>query len=114
MCPRAAILALLVCGCSGSDGGACPSDLPAACPTPVPSYQADIAPLIAVRCGPCHAAGGQAVDRPLMSYAAVYGSRSLVLNQVYGCVMPPAGAAGLQASERAALLGWLVCHAPNN
>jgi len=37
-----------------------------------------------------------------------------VLTQVYSCRMPQPGAAPLTEAERAALLGWLVCGAPND
>src|SRR5262245_58419460 len=36
-------------------GGDCPNDLPSTCPTPVPSYAADIAPILAAKCEGCHA-----------------------------------------------------------
>jgi hypothetical protein len=36
------------------------------------------------------------------------------LNQVYACNMPPGSAAQPTVQEREALLGWLVCGAPQN
>jgi hypothetical protein len=51
---------------------------------------------------------------PFTSYQAVFNSRGLILDQVYHCVMPPAGNPAPDAQERALLLRWLVCGAPNN
>jgi hypothetical protein len=106
---------MLLSGCGEPDGtSTCPNDLPASCPVGVPSYAADIAPVIHDRCAPCHSPGGSAGDRPLTSYAEVYARRGPVLNQTHACRMPPSGATAPTPDERAALLGWLVCGAPNN
>ncbi len=51
---------------------------------------------------------------PFTSYQAVFNSRGLILDQVYHCVMPPAGNPAPDAQERALLFGWLLCGAPNN
>ncbi len=105
----------VVDGGAALDAGGCPSDLPAACPSPPPSYASDVAPIIAARCYPCHAPGGVAASKhELSSYDRVFAQRSAVLNQVYACAMPPKDAAPPAASERQKLLGWLVCKAPNN
>jgi hypothetical protein len=50
--------------------------------------------------------------RPLDSYDAIYRTRTTVLTQLVRCAMPPASEPKLSAEERAALLGWLVCGAP--
>ncbi len=94
----------------------CPSDLPASCPSTVPSYATDIGPFIARTCFPCHTTGGTAVAKhDFLTYAQVYKQRSAVLNQFYACSMPPADAGVVvSAQDRATLLAWLVCHAPNN
>lgn len=73
---------------AGSDVSACTKTLPTDCTT-IPSYANDIAPLVAERCLPCHAAGGVASDRDLTTYANVEQLESTVLSQVYGCLMPP-------------------------
>ncbi len=98
---------LAACG-----GGSCPNDLPAACPTPSPSWSADVQPIVASRCTRCHTQGGAAGTVPLVTYDDVHVRRSAVLNQVYSCRMPQDGLLG--ADERAKLLGWLVCGAPDN
>ena len=122
------ILALVACGTgtrssgdASGDGDAavdagCPQDLPAACPASVPSFAATIDPLIESRCYPCHDKGGVGAGNgnEFTSYASIYDHRSGILNQVYSCSMPQPGAPPLTSDERAALLGWLVCHAPNN
>lgn len=98
-----------------TDAGACPQDLPQACPTPPPSFQADVHDIVTRRCGSCHTDGGVAApSHDFSSYAAIYRQRSAVLNQVYACKMPLPDAGQPTAEERAQLLGWLVCGAPNN
>jgi len=111
---RLALPLLLLTACSGGDDASCPNDLPASCPPGAPGYAATIAPLIQARCATCHALGGQAADRPLDTYDDVFARRGAVLNQVYGCRMPPAGAPQLIDDERSALLAWLVCGAPDD
>jgi uncharacterized membrane protein len=115
----------LLLGCSTGDraeadsqqqdagAGGCPHELPSACAS-APSYQAQIAPIVAARCATCHAPGGVEASKPLDTYAALHARRGSVLDQVYNCLMPLPGAPPLTTEERAALLGWLVCDAPEN
>jgi hypothetical protein len=137
--PSAALVAALLAGaalvvpaCSSSPQGASPSDagvdaedaapfvcptndVPKTCPSPAPSWSADVQPILAARCWSCHADGGVAVqDMDLGSYASVYGGRTTVLSQVYGCRMPPSGEPQLTPAERATVLGWFACGAPND
>ncbi len=94
---------------------ACPSDLPSACPATVPSYKEEVQGVIVSRCWGCHADGGVAQrGNDLSTYDDIFKQRSAVLNQVYACQMPPSDAGALSPAERAALLAWLVCKAPNN
>ena len=96
--------------CSGPPS--CPNDLPASCPSNSAGYAATIGPLVEKRCLECH---GKATNPPdLTSYAAVSAQKSAVLNQVYGCLMPPPDAGQLTTDEREQLLGWLKCGAMNN
>jgi len=113
---RLSAVALLLLGCavSGCGDDSCPNDLPDTCPDPAPSYQVDIAPIITARCVPCHGPGGPESSHPLDSYTRVFGLRTNVLSQVYGCRMPPSGATPLEPEERQALLEWLVCGSPDN
>jgi len=101
-------------GCSSPQPSAtCPNDLPVGC-TDEPSYKTDIATIVSARCLKCHSAGGVEESKPLDSYANVYSRRTTVLTQIYGCRMPPEGEPALSPDERAKLLMWLVCKAPNN
>lgn len=99
-------------GCGGD--ASCPNDLPAACPTPAPGWQATVEPIVGERCQVCHQPGGLSAGFPMTTYQQVYSLRSPMLNQLYACRMPPAGATPPTAAERAALLAWLVCGAPDN
>lgn len=96
-----------------ADGGSCPNDLPADCPTPAPTYADDAAPIIEARCFECHGPGGVAQPRrDFTTYDGVFAQRGPMLNQVYACRMPPEGAMPLLPDERTVLLQWLVCGAP--
>ena len=108
----AALLAMAACG--GTAPRSCPSDLPAACPSTVPSFVHDVSPVFQSACVQCHRAGGSAAERPLTTYAQVASQRSAVLNQLYGCRMPPTDGTSLTPAQRLAVLQWLVCHAPEN
>jgi hypothetical protein len=116
-------------GCSSSpsgDGGGdadadagptCPNVLPAACPSPAPSYETDVLPIFEQRCYMCHADGGittsgSGID--LGSYAQVYMLRGDVTSEVNACKMPPATATQPTLEQRTALLGWLKCNAPDD
>ncbi|MGD0678356.1 MAG: hypothetical protein ABSC94_23345 [Polyangiaceae bacterium] len=102
----------------------CPRDLPTACPNPVPSYASTIAPIVMARCSPCHFPGGvEAAQFDFSVYANIANADTAVVNQIYSCMMPPTAgvpslnigpAPALTLDERADLLGWLVCGAPNN
>jgi len=108
-----AALSALLAGCPGG-GPTCPNDLPASCPSDAPGYAATIEPLIEKRCWACHGPGVQFTGHPLGTYDQVQGDRSAVLDQVYGCLMPPSDAGQLTSAERKELLGWLKCGALNN
>lgn len=109
---RAALLALALAAC-GTDGS-CPRDQPATCPAPAPSFSGQVSALIATYCADCHAPDGQAADRPLQTYAEIFSRRSAVLNQMVLCAMPPPDFPQPTEEERVAILGWLVCGAPDN
>jgi hypothetical protein len=108
-----AALVALGCGPAG-EGATCPNDLPAACPSPAPSYAAEVGAIIQTRCASCHAPGGQEASMPLVTYEQIQRRSASMLTQVYACRMPKAGAPPLADAERKALLEWLVCRAPNN
>ena len=112
------VMAALAAGCgdgtsaAGTTGG-CPNDLPASCPADAPGYKATIAPLLAASCVSCHSPTGTSVHY-LQTYAEVSTLAGATLDQVYACKMPPVGYPELSATERAELLGWLVCGAPDD
>jgi hypothetical protein len=111
--------ASLVVACSSSspgasDAGSCPNDLPSACPATVPSYKDEVSGILDAHCTTCHGPGGTAAEKPLLTYDDVFRQRSAVLNQVYDCAMPPPDERAMTPVQRANLLAWLVCGAPNN
>ena len=114
----AVVVALLGPSCTGSSGtggagGGCPNDLPPACPSNAPGYKATIAPILGVACRSCHEPGGSSLHY-LQTYDEVFALRGPVLDQVYACKMPPSSYPALSPAERADLLAWLVCGAPND
>jgi mono/diheme cytochrome c family protein len=113
------VLSALAAACSSSsspadDAGSCPNDLPTSCPSPPPSYKDEVSNTMDLHCTTCHGPGGTAAEKPLLTYDDLFRQRSAVLNQTYGCAMPPAGERPLTPVQRANLLAWLVCGAPNN
>ena len=118
------VVAAASAACTSSSGGGgaadagtapCPNDLPASCPTPTPSYSATVAAIIQDRCNGCHANGGPGQStEDFSTYDQIHSRRGPMLTQVYSCLMPPPDAGQPTPAERAALLGWLVCEAPDN
>lgn len=114
------VLALVGCGGSGEGGdesaeGACPNDLPDrnVCQDGAPSYAREIAPILEERCNACHYRGNPGSGVSLADHDAVFARRQTVQSRIYSCVMPPEAAPPLEPTERAALLEWLVCGAPD-
>jgi hypothetical protein len=116
------LASVLVAGgfaCTSSSGAppasACPQELPNACPANAPSYANDALPIFERRCFACHTNGGLAGPRhDFSTYDQIYAQRLDILDQLNSCLMPPADAAAPSEAERATLLTWLVCKAPNN
>lgn len=111
---RPLFLGALVLVSCGSSGPPCPNDLPAACPSPTPSYSQQVAPIISAHCLKCHAPGGQEASKDFTTWSGVSFYRQPILTQFYSCRMPPEGEPRPTDQERALLLGWLVCGSPNN
>jgi hypothetical protein len=125
LCPDA-YLPPQMCSVTKCDGGCCLGD---AC-VAVPSYSADIVPLLHQRCSPCHFEGGiedytGPGGLPLTSWALIDNADIAIQNQVGTCRMPPTdgihtkmfhvdAAAPLSTAQRATLLNWLACGVPNN
>lgn len=108
-----AFAAVLCAACGGSSDVSCPNDA-VVCPSPAPSYSTTVSTIIQNRCLSCHGPGGQWASKPFNTYDLVFANRSAILNQVYACRMPPAGATPPTPNERAQLIGWLACGAQNN
>ncbi|HZS40260.1 MAG TPA: MbnH family di-heme enzyme [Polyangia bacterium] len=94
----------------------CPDDLPQSCPQVVPSYQNDVAPIVQRSCAmECHSAGHVAANRALPDYQSLFNLKDAALNNIAVCNMPPPIAMNpLGEADRATLMNWLVCGAPNN
>jgi uncharacterized membrane protein len=110
---------------AGEDGSTvCVNEAPTACHDAAPSYAANVVPIVQAHCYECHAdAGidlsGSGID--LGSYEGIWHERGAVLTQLSECAMPPAMAADgmappvpTTAVERATILGWVACGAPDN
>jgi hypothetical protein len=87
------------------------------CENPIPSYSKDVAPVLDRACNStCHATS--VGPWPLDNYADVFDWGSIIGSDVEQCAMPPpdagAGNGNLTDQERATILNWLVCGAPNN
>jgi hypothetical protein len=100
-------------GASLTEAAGCDRHLPS-CPASPPSYAQAIVPIFNGRCVVCHYPGTTIARNSFSTYAKVYGDRGTVLDQIYGCVMPPAGSPPLTPAERATVLAWLECGAPDN
>jgi uncharacterized membrane protein len=103
-------------GCGGPDPvPGCPNDRPQTCPSPAPSFTAEVNSIIQSRCATCHLPGGLGGARVfLQTYDQIFAQRVPVLNQVSACRMPLVGAPPLTTEERQTLMAWLVCGALNN
>ncbi len=110
--------------CSGSRATDPPDGAPAcaaidasACSQPVPSYATDVAPVLDRACNStCHAPG--VGPWPLNNYTDVFDWASIIAGDLEACTMPPldagAGNGPLTDHERALILDWIACGAPNN
>jgi hypothetical protein len=120
------LLAVLLAGCDGQrlavvyDLGSsdltpaqtCPNDQPDTCPSPAPSYQAQVGTLIQTYCAPCHSPSGVAFDHLLDNYDEVNSIHGSVLDQVNACNMPPAdGGLPLPEADRKIIVEWVACGA---
>ena len=96
-----------------SDASTCDRHLPA-CPMTPPSYENDVAPIIARECSACHYTGSNIARGVFSTYAQLQGGRGSVLDEVYACKMPVAPTRPLTSSERTTLLEWIECGGPDN
>ena len=127
----AAALAALTAACSGSSapsgddaGSECmPIDPPpATCPSPPPSYNGEIAFIVATHCDAMNCHGGTASGsvHDFTTYKGVHDDRFTFAQQVALCPstsggMPPPGYPQPTRDQRLALIAWAtVCGAPDN
>jgi hypothetical protein len=106
---------LVACGDQASHANSCPNDVPPSCPSPEPSWKDQVQAIVDTRCNGCHGDGG--IEQSVFNFATYDGVRlhyTAMLGRLSLCQMPPADAAAPTPAERQALLGWLVCRAPNN
>jgi len=108
-------LVLVASGCRTS--AVPPASAPelVSCPSPPPSYRADVVPVLHRKCFACHAGNGAEVDdHDFSSFAKVRAERVAIEGKVRARAMPPAGRQQLTDPERQTLLSWLSCQAPEN
>ena len=110
------VMAIVLWGCgTAAPAGSCPNDWPTSCPSPAPSYDAVVSQIFHTRCVTCHFTGSTITARAFDTYANVSLDQQPIFYQVSQCLMPyPDGGNPLTTAERQALLGWIVCGAPNN
>jgi hypothetical protein len=100
-------------GCAGNTD--CPNDLPddSDCPSAAPSYSQQVSGVLEQYCEVCHLPGNGVSSHVFSNYDEIFATRRTMLTQIYGCRMP-VGPRRLTAEDRAVLLKWFVCNAPNN
>jgi hypothetical protein len=121
--PACAIALVLACSSSSpaenTDAAplgysSCPDDLPDSCPTPAPSWKNEVQAIVEERCVTCHSPGGQEPQYDYTTYAGVFKEHVTMEAQLLSCIMPPNTAEAPTDAERATLLAWFVCGAPDN
>ena len=85
-----------------------------ACPTAVPSYAQQVAPIVGQYCALCHYAGSPYSNLSLTTYHELSYSRGGVLGEVISCSMPPANTVLMPDSARVTLIDWIECGTPDN
>jgi hypothetical protein len=104
------LLSLVSTACPQSSPPSCPSSS-ASCPTPAPSYDTDVGPLIARYCSRCHSPDGGDPRVLLQGYDDVTSRSQMgnVLSQISMCRMPLEGEPQPTAAERDLILSWFAC-----
>jgi hypothetical protein len=98
-----------------STPGGCSVDPVTKCPSTKPSYKNDVIPILQARCYGCHSSTDGGGPWPLTTLVDIQDWKTLFIQDVESCKMPPVDAgAPLSSDETTTLLGWLVCGAPNN
>jgi uncharacterized membrane protein len=108
-------LVLIASGCRAAAATPASRSEVVACPSPPPSYRADVVPVLRERCFACHAGNGEEVDdHDFSTFEKVHAQRGDIEGKVRARAMPPAGRQQLTEPERRTLLSWLDCRAPEN
>jgi hypothetical protein len=105
--------ACALAACS-SPAASCPREIPP-CPSPPPSFVAEVNPIIQSVCVTCHGPGGIESARPYITYEdmASYGPFQTMYQQVLVCLMPQAPQM-LTVAQRQKLLEWFACGEPDD
>jgi hypothetical protein len=106
------LLALNGCKEVGSEEGhVCRSQIPTSCPSPAPTYEKDVAPILKQRCYSCH--DGTGVQWPLTEYDHVADWQDQIRAMMLTCSMPPLDAGiDMPNEERDVILAWIRCNVP--
>ncbi len=80
----------------------------------MPSYATEVHAIFVDACVTCHYPGSGSAESPLATYEQVHLVYGSTLGQVSSCLMPPRGSPPLTEGDRAVLLAWLACGAPEN
>jgi len=95
----------------------CPEGGYPTCPSPPPSWKAEVQPIVDKWCGPCHLTGGSGIGKGgSYNYSTLGGFIGLVTieTDVHDCTMPLAGSPPLPTASWETLLQWPACCAPDN
>jgi hypothetical protein len=100
-------------GCASNTD--CPNDLPddSDCASAAPSYSQEVGVVLERYCEVCHLPGNGVSTHVFSNYDEIFATRRTMLTQIYACRMPE-GPRRLTSEDRALLLKWFVCGAPNN
>jgi hypothetical protein len=100
---------------AAADAAACRVAPLETCPTTVPSFASDVLPILDAKCNGCHT-GALGEPWALTNHADVEAWALSINIDLTRCTMPPAdaGTGDLTKTELNAVLGWIVCGAPNN
>ncbi|MBY0476390.1 MAG: hypothetical protein K2Q24_02000 [Chitinophagaceae bacterium] len=94
---------------------ACKKDQPKPDPTCSTSFSATVSVIVQTNCaysGGCHGSGSTNAGGPFTSYALIAAKKDIIKGQVEAGIMPQG--ASLTAGDKAALIAWINCGAPNN
>ena len=104
---------VIACSSSSTGGGSACVSAPACPDAGVPSYEAEIVPILQQNCIPCHGPTGSA-GFYMTTYAELQSESGAILSQVAVCQMPPLNGPTMTEAQRIALTAWLKCGAPDN